>query len=201
MRDVLVVVIAYALGCVQTGYYLVLVLTGQDLRRLGTGSTGARNSGRVLGPMGFAFTLLGDTGKGALAMAAALWLEASPGATASALVAVTVGHIWPVQLRFSGGRGVAVALGALAVFQPLLLGVLVLVTVLAWAITRHFQGSGLVGFVAIPFAAWFFHVPAEALVGVTGLSLLVLFAHRSHITRWLKFAPRAENTPAVKPGD
>ena len=201
MRDLLVVLLAYALGCVQTGYYLVLALKGQDLRRLGTGSTGARNSGRVLGPKGFAFTLLVDSGKGALAIAAALWLEASSGAIAAALVAVTAGHIWPLQLRFSGGRGVAVALGALAVFEPLLLGVLVLVTVLAWAITRHFQGSGLAGFAALPFAAWLIHMPAEALAGVAGLSLLVLFAHRSHIMSWLKSAPRAENTPAVKPGD
>lgn len=201
MRDVLTVVIAYALGCVQTGYYLVLALKGQDLRRLGTGSTGARNSGRVLGRKGFIFTLLVDAGKGALAIAAALWLEASPGATAMALVAVAIGHIWPVQLRFSGGRGVAVALGGLAVFEPLLLGVLVLVTVLAWAITRHFQGSGLAGFAALPFAAWFIQVPAEALAGVAGLCLLVLFAHRSHIMSWLKSAPRAESTPAVKPGD
>lgn len=201
MRDVLIVVLAYALGCVQTGYYLVLALTGQDLRLLGTGSTGARNSGRVLGLKGFIFTLLVDAGKGALAMAAARWLGASPLVTATALIAVAVGHIWPIQLRFSGGRGVAVALGALAVFEPLLLGVLILVTVLVWAISRHFQVSGLAGFAALPFAAWFFHVPHEALAGIAGLSLLVLFAHRAHITCWLKSMPHEGNKPTVKPGD
>jgi acyl phosphate:glycerol-3-phosphate acyltransferase len=201
MRDVSIVLMAYMLGCVQTGYYLVLALTGRDLRRIGSGSTGARNAGRVLGRKGFVVTLSIDAGKGALAVAAAIWLGASPIAGAAALVAVAVGHVWPIQLRFSGGRGVAVGLGALAVFDARLLGILAGVTLLAWAISRRFQISGLAGFAAIPFAAWYFHLPNEALVGVAGLSLIVLFAHRSRITCWLRPAPEADDRPAAKPGD
>ncbi len=201
MRDVWVVIMAYSLGCVQTGFYLVLALTGHDLRRIGSGSTGASNAGRVLGRKGFAFTLIMDAAKGALALATTIWFGASPIATATALVAVAVGHVWPIQLRFSGGRGVAVGLGALAVFDPRLLGILVAVTLLVWAISRHFQLGGLAGFMAIPFAAWFFHLPNEALAGVVGLSLIVLFAHRSRICCWLRHAREARDRPAVKPGD
>ena len=59
---------AYVLGCFATGYYLVRARTGKDLRTIESGSIGARNAGRVLGKTGFAITLLGDFGKGALAV-------------------------------------------------------------------------------------------------------------------------------------
>jgi len=62
---------AYALGCLTTGYYLVRRRTGQDLRILGSGSIGARNVSRLLGWRGFLVTVLGDFGKGALAVWAA----------------------------------------------------------------------------------------------------------------------------------
>ncbi len=201
MRDVLAVALAYALGCVQTGYYLVLALTGRDLRRIGSGSTGARNVGRVLGRKGFVITLIVDAGKGALAVAATVWIGASPLATALSLVAVAVGHVCPIQLRLSGGRGVAVGLGALAAYDWRLFGVLVAVTLCIWVVSRRFQAAGLAGFAAVPFAAWFFHLPAEALAGVGGLSLIVLLAHRSHIADWLRPSPEAGEGPAAKLGD
>ncbi len=184
--DLTVIVAAYGLGCAQTGYYLVRSLTGQDLRRTGSGGTGARNAGRVLGRKGFALTLLGDTGKGALAMALAAWLHASPWAAAAALVAVAAGHVWPAQLRFSGGRGVAVALGALAVYEPRLLGVLAAVALFGCLAGRDFQISGLCGFAALPFGAAWLGLSGAEQAGVGCLSLLVLFAHRSHIVRWLR---------------
>jgi len=201
MRDLIVIVAAYFLGCVQTGYYVVLSATGQDLRRMGSGGTGARNAGRVLGRKGFVLTLLGDAGKGALAMALPAWLHASPWAAAVALVAVAIGHVWPLQLRFSGGRGVAVGLGALAVFDPRLLGVLTVATLIGYAVSRRFQISGLVGFALLPFAAWCFCLSGAALMGVGCLSFLVLFEHRSHITRCLWPAPETDDRSGTPSGD
>jgi glycerol-3-phosphate acyltransferase PlsY len=191
-RDVIAVVVAYALGCVQTGYYLVRAWTGQDLRRLGSGSTGARNVGRVLGRWGFILTLFVDVGKGALAVVAAGWLGASPAAVAACVVAVAAGHVWPVQLRFSGGRGVAVALGSLAAVDLRLLGALAAVTLLVYVATGRFHAAGLIGFAALPLAAWSLHLAVETLAGVGCLSAVVLFAHRSHIIRGPGFAPRAD---------
>jgi glycerol-3-phosphate acyltransferase PlsY len=187
--DLTVVSVAYLLGCVQTGYYLVWSLTGQDLRRMGSGGTGARNAGRVLGRKGFALTLLGDTAKGALAMALAAWLHASPWAAAASLVSVAAGHVWPAQLRFSGGRGVAVGLGALAVYEPRLLGVLGAVTLFGWLAGRNFQLGGLLGFAALPFAAGWLRLPGAEVAGISGLAALVLLAHRAHLARWLRRVP------------
>ncbi|MEI7901816.1 MAG: glycerol-3-phosphate acyltransferase [bacterium] len=201
MRDLAVLAVAYCLGCVQTGYYLVRFLTGQDLRRVGSGGTGARNAGRVLGRKGFVLTLLGDAGKGALAVVFALWLHASPGAVAATLVAVAAGHVWPAQLRFSGGRGVAVGLGALAVYDPRLLGVLAAVALLGAVAGRGFQASGLLGFAALPFAACYFRLPGEVLAGIAGLSVIVLFAHRSHIARYLGRTPEGGRKADAHSGD
>lgn len=201
MRDLAVVAIAYGLGCVQTGYYLVRSMTGQDLRSMGSGGTGARNAGRVLGRKGFVFTLLGDAGKGALAVAIAFWLHASPWALAAALVAVAAGHVWPAQLRFSGGRGVAVGLGALAVYDPRLLGVLAAVTLLGTVAGRGFQTSGLIGFALLPFAVWYLDLPGAALAGIGCLSVIVLFAHRSHIARILRPAPGTGRGTSAKSGE
>ena len=201
MRAMLAVGMAYALGCVQTGYYLVKARTGRDLRQIGSGSTGARNAGRVLGKTGFMLTLLGDVLKGTLAVAVAGALQAPPWAVAASLPAVAMGHVWPIQLGFSGGRGVAVGLGALAVCDLRLLGVLAATTLVAYAACRRFQASGLVGFALLPAAAWTLELPREILAGTTALSCVVLFAHRTYILQWLQplWKPCAGTTD--RPGD
>src|SRR5262245_47825821 len=108
---------AYFLGCFATGYYVVRSRTGADLRELGSGSIGARNAGRVLGFYGFLITFLGDFLKGALAILATRHFAHDPRSVDVAFLAVVAGHVWPLQLRFRGGKGVATSLGALAVYD------------------------------------------------------------------------------------
>src|ERR1017187_8659729 len=108
---------AYLLGCFATGYYLVRARTGKDIREIESGSTGARNVGRVLGKPGFVLTVFGDFGKGALAVWGAWEWTNNHHLAAVAMLAVIAGQIWPAQLRFRGGQGVAASLGALLVFD------------------------------------------------------------------------------------
>src|SRR5512135_2701540 len=112
-----IAVAAYLLGCITTGYYLVRLRLRQDLRDLGSGSVGARNVGRLLGRPGFLLTVLGDFGKGALAVWAARHFTTDDRLVALAMLAVVAGHVWPVQLCFRGGKGMATALGALLVYD------------------------------------------------------------------------------------
>src|SRR3954471_11257483 len=100
-------VIGYALGCFNTGYYLVRWKTGQDIRQIGSGSCGARNVGRIVGRNGFLLTVAGDVLKGILAIAFAEVCIGGELAKLVALIAVVVGHVWPIQLKFHGGKGVA----------------------------------------------------------------------------------------------
>src|ERR1051326_4572526 len=108
---------AYLLGCFATGYYLVRLRTGQDIRELGSGNVGATNVGRALGTRGFVLTFLGDAAKGALAVSLARLLPGPLWLADVAMIAVVAGHIWPIPLRGRGGKGGATTLGALAVLD------------------------------------------------------------------------------------
>src|SRR5438477_11879894 len=86
---------AYVLGCFTTGYYLVRMRAGLDIREQGSGSVGAKNVGRILGWTGFSVALLGDFAKGIFAVwAASHWTKDSR-LIALAMLAVTAGHVWP----------------------------------------------------------------------------------------------------------
>jgi acyl-phosphate glycerol 3-phosphate acyltransferase len=115
LKEIAVILVCYAVGCFASGYYWVKWRTGQDIRNLGSGSVGARNVGRVLGPWGFVVTLLADVTKGVIAVALAKASGLRPDAVIAAMMGVVIGHTWPVQLRFHGGKGIATSLGALVV--------------------------------------------------------------------------------------
>src|SRR6266853_1388159 len=127
---------AYILGCFTTGYYLVRMLHREDIRALGSGNLGAKNVGRILGWKGFAITLLGDCGKGALAVWAAQHFSRDAGPVAVTLLAVVAGHVWPMQLRFHGGKGIATSLGGLLVYDYHLALAFIILFVCAYAVLR-----------------------------------------------------------------
>src|SRR5258706_2325697 len=141
---------AYLLGCFTTGYYLVRWRTGQDIRELGSGNAGARNVGRLLGWIGLLVTLLGDSAKGALAVWATWRFTNDDHLAALAMLAVVAGHVWPAQLRFRGGKGVATFLGALLVFDYRLAAAFLLLFVVAIAVLRKWVLAGLVSLSALP---------------------------------------------------
>lgn len=170
--------VAYALGCLNTGYYLVHLRTGQDIRGLGSGNAGARNVGRVLGKGGLALTLVGDLLKGSLAVAFAIWLGLP---VWSQSIAAVAGHIWPLQLRGRGGKGAATALGAILVLDLwLAIGVLIC-TVAIYGLSRAVTFSGVVAMVATPLLAWWLLPSPQAAAGVGLLVLLLLYAHRDNL--------------------
>lgn len=187
------VLTAYALGCLQTGYYLARFKTGTDLRRFGSGSTGARNAGRLLGRAGFAITLAGDTAKGAAALALARGAGLDPLSCAAGLVAVVAGHIWPVQLGFSGGRGVAPALGALVIYDPVLFLVLTGTAMVIGVMLRNSTRTVL-AFAVLPPVAWWMGRPIEILAGITSVAVMILFTHRSH---WFPYRKPAAPAPGL----
>lgn len=172
---------AYVLGCFTTGYYLVRARTGQDLRQLGSGSVGARNVGRRLGWQGFALTVLGDFGKGALAVWAARHFTTDDRLIALALLAVVAGHVWPAQLHFRGGKGMATSVGALLVYDWQLALAFALLFAGTFAMLRKTVLPGLFALACLPLlSAYLARGPVEV-VGVTALAGLVLIAHRKNL--------------------
>lgn len=109
---------SYLLGGFCAAYYVVRLARSADIRTLGSGTAGARNAGRLLGAPGFLLTLALDATKGALAVLATAWLVPGAWPATAALIAVVAGHIWPAQLGWRGGKGIATILGGLAAWIP-----------------------------------------------------------------------------------
>jgi acyl phosphate:glycerol-3-phosphate acyltransferase len=173
---------AYLLGCFATGYYLVRARTGKDLRQIESGSIGARNAGRVLGRMGFAITLLGDFAKGALAVWLAWEWTRDNHLALLALLAVVCGHIWPVQLRLHGGKGVATSLGALLVFDYRIALMFPVLFVLGFVLARKTLLPAMFAFAGLPMTAWFFDCGNFTVAVLAILTAIILFAHRRNLT-------------------
>lgn len=171
----------YVLGCFTTGYYLVRARTGQDLRELGSGSVGARNVGRLLGWQGFVLTVLGDFGKGALAVWAARYVATDDRLAVVAMLAVVAGHVWPVQLLFRGGKGMATSLGALLVYDWQLALAFALLFAGAFAALRKTVLPGLFALACLPLVSAYLGRGQSAVVGLAALAGLVLTAHRQNV--------------------
>ncbi len=136
--------LGYALGCLNTGYYLIRLRRSQDIRTLGSGTAGATNAGRILGTWGFIVVFIVDFCKGVLAALLGRSLVWGDPGILAASIGVVAGHIWPAQLSFRGGKGVASALGAAPVMLILscgssvgIIGAIVIVLMVMFAHRNH----------------------------------------------------------------
>src|SRR5439155_10139266 len=169
-KETLVMLVGYALGCFTSGYYLVRWRTGEDIRWLGSGSVGATNVGRILGRPGFFLTVLCDFFKGLFAVWLARYFQLNPTGTVLAMVAVAIGHIWPAQLWFHGGKGVATSLGAVLMFDYLIAGVFSGLFLLLCATLRNFVLAGLLAFAITPLALFLLDFPLNSVFGLSALA-------------------------------
>lgn len=177
------IALAYLLGCANAGYYLVRWKTGRDVRDAGSGGTGATNVGRQLGTQGFLLTLLFDALKGALAVGIARQTGAEPHVSLLALAATLAGHVWPFQLRFKGGKGVAPFLGGLLVLNPSWLLWSGAIFGLLWLPWRKYSLAGLAAFNLLPLVVWWRGATPEVPGGLVLCGALILIAHRGNIRR------------------
>lgn len=175
------VLCSYLLGCCTAGYYWMRLRTGQDVRRLGSGNVGARNVGRTLGTSGFAVTFVFDFLKGALVVWLAQWMDLRPEATIACMLAAVVGHAWPVQLRFQGGKGISTAGGAILCYSPGVALVLICLFVPIYLMMRVFTLSGMLVFVLSPLVAFLCGFSNPEVAANSFLSMLLLVTHQKNI--------------------
>lgn len=182
MTTFLTIFIAYALGCFSTAYYTVRWRTGEDVRLHGSGNAGATNAGRVLGKWAFVVALIGDAGKGVLAVLLAGWLSGGDvWAVGLAVPAVIIGHVWPVQMGFRGGEGFATAIGALATLDFVFMAVIGGVALVVYLISRKRSLAGVVALLlALPLTVYFGWPPGYQ-IGLLVVVAVMLWAFRRHI--------------------
>jgi acyl phosphate:glycerol-3-phosphate acyltransferase len=176
------VLLGYLAGSVPFAFLLARRV-GIDVRVAGSGNVGAANVLRTTGAWRGVTVMVLDVAKGVLAVLLASVAHAGVTLTAMAAAAAVVGHIYPVWLRFKGGKGVAVAAGVFAVLTPIATGVaffLFLVTV--WA-TRYVSLGSIAATLALPPAAWMTGEPAAVVIAAAATGALILFRHRGNIRR------------------
>ncbi|MBF0155353.1 MAG: glycerol-3-phosphate 1-O-acyltransferase PlsY [Magnetococcales bacterium] len=178
--------LAYLIGAIPFGLIVGRMVGAGDIRTQGSGNIGATNVLRVAGRRAGAVALFLDIGKGALVAGSAAWLFGSDSVVAAAAVlSAFLGHLYPVYLRFRGGKGVAVALGALLAWTPLS-GLLMAVTWLGMAkLVRISSLSALTAFVVGPLSLGWLPAPPLAPVVHGAITLLVFWRHRANIRRLL----------------
>jgi acyl phosphate:glycerol-3-phosphate acyltransferase len=182
MKVYLLVLLGYLLGSVPTGYILGS-LAGIDIRQAGSGNVGATNVARVVGKGHGIFTLVADVAKGFVPVIVALNLGLTEGATALVGIAAFLGHLYPVFLRFQGGKGVATALGVFLGLAPSAVSILIVIFAVVLATTRIVSLSSMVTAVCAPIVFWlFFHSPILTATSLFIAAMIVL-RHRSNIQR------------------
>ncbi len=183
MNSLLAILLAYLLGSVSFGYLVGKRLRGVDVRRFGSGSSGATNIMRTLGTGPAIAVLLLDAGKGITAVYLAKLLDGNPWVVMLAGVAVVAGHNWPVLFGFRGGRGIATSMGVLLGLAPGVVLAAFLAGSLVILVTRYVSLGSIIGSILIPLLMLLFH--REYLLFGTVLSAFAVWRHRSNIRRLL----------------
>jgi glycerol-3-phosphate acyltransferase PlsY len=178
-------VLAYLIGGIPFGYLLVRLTTGKDVRTLGSGNIGATNVLRTTGRGWGILTLLLDVAKGYFAVW--IMLRATGGSelyAGAAMVAVLVGHAFPIYLKFKGGKAMASYIGAALCVAPAAVGVCAVVFVLVVAVWRYISMGSIVASAVFPLVVWLMYRPGWPLLVATALSSgLVIWRHRSNLRR------------------
>lgn len=188
-------VLAYLAGSIPTGF-LVAKARGIDIRQLGSGNIGATNVFRHLGRTAGIFVLLVDALKGYVAVAViapvlaglvqpAVSAQAREWFELCAALAAVLGHNYTCWLYFKGGKGIATSAGVLLALVPSSLGIIFVVWVFVFALTRYVSLASISASFTLPFAAW---LTGESLTMVTvtaGMATLAIYKHRSNIQRLL----------------
>ncbi len=187
MEVCLLVLTAYLLGSVPTGY-IVGSLAGVDVRKAGSGNVGATNVARVVGKRQGIFTLVADAAKGFIPVILALNLDLTPVATVFVGIAAFLGHLYPVFLRFRGGKGVATALGVFLGLAPAATVVLMVVFVVVLIATRFVSLSSMVAAASAPVVLWLLLYPRISIGMSFFIAVMIVLRHRENIQRLLSGA-------------
>ena len=190
-----IAIAAYLLGSIPVGYLLVRIFRRQDIRAVGSGNIGATNVLRSEGKALGAATFILDVCKGALAVLLAAMIAGSvlpmvPQRNVEALAALfaVLGHMFPVWLRFRGGKGVATGFGVFLVAAPWAALSAITVFAIVCALTRYVSLASILGAASFPLFAWFMvkgERPAFFIAVQAAVALLIIVKHHPNIRRLL----------------
>ena len=156
---------------------------GIDVRVAGSGNVGAANVLRTTGAWRAVAVMSLDVAKGAAAVLIVNMVAGGALVTALTGAAAIVGHIYPVWLRFHGGKGVAVAAGVFSVLSPVATGIAASVFLIIVWLTRYVSLGSIAATLALPPVAWWSGAPRAVVLTAAGSGVLILFRHRANVQR------------------
>ncbi|MBN8201004.1 MULTISPECIES: glycerol-3-phosphate acyltransferase [Bacillaceae] len=173
----MVMIFSYALGSVTGAYYVVKYIAKEDIRKKGSGNVGATNAGRAIGKKGFLLTIAIDAVKAWAALYVTGLMFEGEGLLILSAVCVLIGHLFPIQLGFHGGKGVVVYLASALFLEPMTIAIMAITMGIAYAVLRKYTRSGFIAMASIPITAW---VIGDSFIISAGLLLLLLIVLISH---------------------
>ncbi len=181
--------IGFALGSIPSGYLLVRLKTGEDVRQAGSGNIGATNVSRALGVGGGVITLLLDAAKGAAGTFGAAYVGVAvlgnpqPVWAAAGALGAVLGHCYTPWLGLRGGKGVATLLGAFGVLVPVPTAVGAGVLVVTAAVGRMMSLASLLGSMALVVTAWLLDERSYSVAAASLAAIVIVWRHRKNIRR------------------
>jgi glycerol-3-phosphate acyltransferase PlsY len=182
MSTAAALLLAYLVGSVPFALLLARRWGAGDLHEVGSGNIGAANVFRVSGPRAGVLVAALDIAKGAASVLLAERFVGGNGAAVAAVAAV-VGHVYPVWLRFRGGKGVATACGAFVILTPIAMAVAAGIFVMVVWMTRFVSLGSVIASASLPPLAFALGSPAEAGLAAVASAALIVFRHRSNLAR------------------
>ena len=185
---IIIFLIAYIIGSIPTGYIVVKAKTGRDIRKIGSGSTGATNVKRVLGTKWFFTVMLLDAFKGFLPvfLAKFVTLYASIGVMpVIAAVAVIIGHSKPLFLKFKGGKSVATGVGTILALNWIVGIIVALIWAAVTYTSRYVSVGSIVAVISSPILMFLFKDPIAYVVYCAVGALYIIYLHKDNIGRLL----------------
>ena len=190
----IIIITAYLLGNISTSYIVAQRLAGVDIRTQGSGNAGSTNVLRTLGKKAGALTFIGDVLKGLIAVLIARFIAYGANLDDTtcayiAVVAVVLGHNYPVFLGFKGGKGVATSLGSMLGMNPLVALLCLGFFIIIVAITKYVSLGSILGIGLSPIIMMINHNTKGVLVTLF-LTISVVITHKENIKRLLNGTER-----------
>ena len=183
-RTLTFVMLPYLVGSFPTAYVICRLFKGIDIRLSGSGNVGATNVARVAGKGYGALTLLLVVLKGFLPVfICGLYFDDYVVLSGAAVIA---GHIWPVFLRFKGGKGVAAGVGVLIALNYIAAVTVFVLFFIILCLTRFVSVGSIVSAVVLPFVMWYLDEPLSVILFTAVAAVVVIYTHRKNVKRLIK---------------
>lgn len=180
------ILIGYLFGCFQTAYIVGKIIRKIDIRNYGSGNSGTTNAIRVLGWKLGAVTFFTDILKAVLAILLVKYLFTDHVFGYYAGIGVILGHVWPVFLKFKGGKGIASSIGVMLALEPILGALMIVIMAIAVLTSKYVSLGSISMVIAIPIYLLIFRLDSIEMVVLGSLiTVITLYKHRANINRLL----------------